>query len=43
MCDTDQLPSEYIFIEEIDAESRAFVIIYAGLPGLRKNSCLVII
>ena len=30
-------------IEEIDAESRASVIIYAGLPGLRKNGCLVII
>lgn len=42
MHDTEQLPSEYTLIEEIDAESRASVIIYAGLPSLSKNSCLVI-
>ena len=43
MHDTEQLPNEYILIEEMDAESRAFVILYARLPGLSKNSCLVII
>lgn len=43
MHDREQLPSEYTFIEEIDAESHASVIIYAGLPRLSKNSCLVII
>ena len=42
MHDTEQLPNEYILIEEMDAESRAFVILYAKLPRLSKNSCLVI-
>ena len=43
MHDTEQLPNEYILIEEMDAESHAFVILYARFPGLIKNSCLVII
>lgn len=38
MPDTEQLPIEYILIEEIHAESHASASVYAALTGLSKRS-----